>query len=113
MNVRMRSRSVLPAVLLLFFVATLTCSFNFTAFTQGQSLEELASAKNVKESVSRLLSVPVYTVSDERLLNGAGDGAALAIKGIVSEQAMNSPETGRRILLILHLAFEALSPSLT
>ena len=95
------------AVLLFFFVAALIYSFNFTAFAKGQSLEESASAKNVKETVSRLLSVPVYTVSDERLLNGAGEGAALAIKGIVSEQAMNSPETGRRILLILHLAFEA------
>ncbi|HEV2196469.1 MAG TPA: hypothetical protein VGR55_12870 [Candidatus Acidoferrum sp.] len=107
MNVRMRSRSVRPAVLLLFFVAALTCSLSYTAFAQGQSLEESASAKNAKETVSRLLSVPLYTASDERLLNGAGDGAALAIEGIISEQAINSPETERRILLILHLAFEA------
>src|SRR5438876_5998047 len=49
----------------------------------------------------------VYTASDEKLLNEAGDRAALAITRIVSEQEMNSPETGRRILLILHLAFEA------
>src|SRR5436309_11367466 len=44
--------------------------------------------------------------SDEKLLNEAGDGAALAITRIVGEQEMNSPETGKRILLILHLAFE-------
>jgi hypothetical protein len=40
-------------------------------------------------------------------MHEAGDAAALAITGIVSEQEMNSPETGRQILLILHLAFEA------
>ena len=57
-------------------------------------------------AVSRLLSEPVYTAGDERLLNEAGDSAALAITKIVSDQEMNSPETGRRILLILHLAFE-------
>lgn len=55
----------------------------------------------------RLLSVPVYTAADEKLLNEAGDAAALAITRIVSEQEMNSPETGRRIVLVLHLAFEA------
>src|SRR5436309_14965261 len=44
--------------------------------------------------------------SDEKLLNEAGDGAALAITRIVGEQEMNSPETGKRILLILHLAFK-------
>lgn len=56
--------------------------------------------------MSRLLSGPVYT-ADEKLLNSSGDAAALAVAGIVSKQEMNSPETGRRILLILHLAFEA------
>jgi hypothetical protein len=40
-------------------------------------------------------------------MHEAGDAAALAITGIVREQEMNSSETGRRILLILHLAFEA------
>lgn len=69
--------------------------------------EESASFKNVKETVSRLLLEPVYTSADERLLNEAGDSAAVAITRIVSDQEMNSPETGRRILLILHLAFEA------
>lgn len=47
------------------------------------------------------------TVSDERLLNTAGDLAAVAITKSATDQEMDSPETGRRILLILHLAFEA------
>ena len=105
MNVRMRS-AVLPAVLPFFFVAALTHSLSLTGIAQNQSQEESASFKNVKETVSRLLSVPVYTAADEKLLNEAGDAAALAITRIVSEQEINSPETGRRILLILHLAFE-------
>lgn len=103
MNMRMRSKSVL-LVLLLFLVAALT---SHAAIAQNQSQAESASFKKVEETVSRLLLVPVYTASDEKLLNEAGDAAARAITRVVSEQEMNSPETGRRILLILHLAFEA------
>jgi hypothetical protein len=105
MNVRTRS-SVLPALLPFFFVAALTHSLSLTATDQNQSQEESASFKNVKATVSRLLSVPVYTAADEKLLNEAGDAAALAITRIVSKQEINSPEAGRRILLILHLAFD-------
>ena len=104
MNVRMRS-SVLPALLLFFFVAALTHSLSLAAIAQNQS-QESASFKNVKATVSRLLSVPVYTATDEKLLNEAGDAAAVAITRIVSKQEINSPEAGRRILLILHLAFD-------
>ena len=107
MNVHIRSRSVLPVVLPLFIVATFTCSLGLAAFAQGQPHEESASFKSVKETVSRLLSEPVYTASDETLLNSSGDAAAFAITGIVSKQEMDSSETGRRILLVLHLAFEA------
>lgn len=107
MNVRMRWRPVLPFVLSFFLIAALNATLSLTATAQHQSREESASFRNVKETVSRLLSVPTYTASDERLLNEAGDGAAAAITKIVSEQEMESPETGRRILLILHLAFEA------
>jgi hypothetical protein len=107
MNVRTRTRSVLLAVLPIFFVAATTRSLCQAALAQGQPNEESASFKNVKETVSRLLLEPVYTSADERLLNEAGDGAAVAITRIVSDQEMKSPETGRRILLILHLAFEA------
>lgn len=100
---RMRSKSVL-LVLLLLSVAALA---SHAPIAQNQSQAESASFKNVEETVSRLLLVPVYTASDEKLLNDAGDEAARAITRVVSEQEMNSPETGRRILLILHLAFEA------
>lgn len=100
---RMRSKSVL-LVLLLLSVAALA---SHAPIAQNQSQAESASFKNVEETVSRLLLVPVYTASDETLLNDAGDEAARAITRVVSEQEMNSPETGRRILLILHLAFEA------
>lgn len=100
---RMRSKSVL-LVLLLLSVAALA---SHAPIAQNQSQAESASFKNVEETVSRLLLVPVYTASDEKLLNDAGDEAARAITRVVNEQEMNSPETGRRILLILHLAFEA------
>jgi hypothetical protein len=108
MNVRIRSMSVLPVVLPFLLIAALTHSLSLAAIAQNQAQKESAPFKNVvEETVSKLLSVPVYTASDEKLLNEAGDRAALAITRIVSEQEMNSPETGRRILLILHLAFEA------
>lgn len=107
MNVRMLSRSVLPAVLPFFFLAALTHPLSLTAIAHNQSQEESASFTNVKETVLRLFSVPVYAAADETLLNSSGDAAALAVAGIISKQEMNSPETGRRILLILHLAFEA------
>ena len=107
MEVRLHSRSALLAVLPFFFVAALMHSLSHAVFGQGQPHQESASFKNVKDTVSRLLSEPVYTAVDERLLNQAGDSAALAITKIVADQEMNSPETGRRILLILHLAFEA------
>lgn len=107
MNVRMRSMSVLRVVLPFFLVAVLTHSLSLAALAQNRAQKESASFENVEETVSKLLSVPVYTASDEKLLNEAGDGAALAVTKIVSEQEMNSPDTGRRILLILHLAFEA------
>lgn len=100
---RMLSKSVLLVLLLLSFAALAS----HAPIAQNQSQAESASFKNVEETVSRLLLVPVYTASDEKLLNDAGDEAARAITRVVSEQEMNSPETGRRILLILHLAFEA------
>lgn len=65
MNVRMLSRSVLPAVLPFFFLAALTHSLSLTAIAQNESQEESASFKNVQETVLRLLSVPVYTAADE------------------------------------------------
>jgi hypothetical protein len=108
MNVRIRTIPVLLAVLaFLCIVPAFMQSLRHAVPAQGQPTRESPSFKNVKETVSRLLLEPVYTSADERSLNEAGDGAAVAITRIVSDQDVNSPETGRRILLILHLAFEA------
>jgi len=57
--------------------------------------------------VSKLLAVPVYTASDERLRNEVGDRAAVAMTKMVSEKELNASDIARRVLLILHLAFEA------
>src|SRR5258708_38572636 len=107
MNVRMRSMTVLPVVLPFFLVAALPHPASLAAVAQNRAQKESVSSKNVEETVSKLLSVPIYTASDEKLLNEAGDGAALAITRIVSEQEMNSPDTRRRVLLTLNLASEA------
>ena len=66
MSVQIRSRSVLPAVLPLFFVAAFTHLPGLAAFAQGQSREESASFKRVKETVSKLLSEPVYTAGGRK-----------------------------------------------
>jgi len=63
--------------------------------------------KGVEETVSKLLAVPVYTASDERLRNEVGDRAAVAMTKMVSEKELNASDIARRVLLILHLAFEA------
>jgi hypothetical protein len=55
----------------------------------------------------RLLSYPAYTGSDEKVLNRAGDMAALAVIRRVSMEDFNSPEKATQILLTLHLAFAA------
>lgn len=107
MNMRARSMSVRLVALPFFFVAALTHSLSLAAVARDRAQKESAAFKKVEETVSKLLSVPVYTASDEKLLNETGDGAAFAVTRIVSEQDMNTPETGRRVLLILHLAFEA------
>src|SRR5437763_893609 len=99
MNVRMRSMSILPTVLAFFLVTTFTHSLALANLAQNRAQKEPTPVKNVEETVSKLLSVPLYTASDEKLLNEAGDGAALAIARVVSEQEMNSPDIGRRILL--------------
>ena len=106
MNMPIRSRSVSLALMRLFFVAAVTHLLFQLAFGKGQLAQEPDSFKSVKEAVSRLLLEPVYTAADERLLNEAGDSAALAITRVLSNQEMDSPETARRVLLILHLAFE-------
>ena len=80
---------------------------SFTAFAQDCSQSEFSSFQNIKGAVSRLLSNPGYTGWDEKILNRAGDMAALAVMRTVSLGDMNSPERARQILLILNLAFGA------
>jgi hypothetical protein len=60
----------------------------------------------IERTARKLLHVPVYTTSDEKLLNTAGDSAAVTVQKLVSDSEFNAPDVARRILLILHLAFE-------
>ena len=105
MIVRTGSISVLPLALIVFLVTAVTHSGTLTAAPRNAAQKESASTENIEQTVSRLLAVPMYTASDEALLNEAGDSAAVAITKAVSQPEMGSPEAGRRIVLILHLAF--------
>lgn len=91
-------------------ICILTLAFaivNVTAFAQDCSPGDLTTLSDVKSAVSRLLSLPGYTVSDERILNKSGDLAAVLVTKTLPVQEITSPENTRQILLILHLAFEA------
>ena len=60
MNVRIRSR-VSDVALRVLFLAAFTSSLGLADFAHTQSQDESAPLENLKESVSRLLSEPVYT----------------------------------------------------
>jgi hypothetical protein len=79
----------------------------YSAFAQKCSNDDFVSFCETKTAVLRLLSYPAYTGSDEKVLNRAGDMAALAVIRSVSMEDLNSPEKARQILLILKLAFAA------
>ncbi len=79
----------------------------YTAFAQECSNDDFVSFCETKTAVFRLLSYPAYTGSDEKVLNRAGDMAALAVIRSVSMEDLNSPEKARQILLILNMAFAA------
>src|SRR5258708_39782142 len=81
---------------------------SFTAFAQDCSQSEFNSFKNTKGVVSRLLSNPGYTGWDEKILNRAGDMAALEVMITVSVDDLNSPEQAIQFLLIFKLAFATL-----
>lgn len=91
-------RFLLPAMFIL---------MTYTAFAQECSNDDFVSFCETKTSVFRLLSYPAYTGSDEKVLNRAGDMAALAVIRSISIEDLNSPEKARQILLILNLAFAA------
>jgi hypothetical protein len=85
----------------MFFVLTTT------ATAQKCSNDDFTSMCEVKGAVIRLLSYPAYTGWDEKILNRAGDMAALALMRSLSMEDLNSSEKQRQTLLILKLAFEA------
>jgi hypothetical protein len=78
-----------------------------TALAEECSNEDFAAFCETKAAVERVLSYPAYTGWDEKVLNRAGDIAALAIIRSVSMKDLNSPEKTRQILLVLNLAFAA------
>src|SRR5579862_1178842 len=91
-------RCVLPITVML-----LSC----VAFAQDCSQDESAAFQNTKAAVSALLSYPGYSGSEEKVLNRAGDSAAIAVIRTVSFEDTISPKRAEQILLILKLAFAA------
>jgi hypothetical protein len=73
----------------------------YTAFAQECSTDDFGSFCETKAAVLRVLSYPAYTGSDEKVLNRAGDMAALAVIRSLSMEDLNSPEKARQIVLIL------------
>ncbi len=90
-----------------FLLPVMFILMTYAAFAQECSNDDVVSFCETKTAVLRLLSYPAYTGSDEKILNRAGDMAALAVIRSVSMEDFNSPEKARQILLILNLAFAA------
>jgi hypothetical protein len=107
MIARTHSISILRLALTTLLAVALAGSCALAVVAQSTAQKDSPAFKKVERTVQQLLAVPVYTAGDEGFLNTAGDSAAIAITKAVSEKDMESPETGRRIVLILHLAFEA------
>jgi hypothetical protein len=90
-----------------FLLPVMSILMTYTAFAQECSTDDFVSFCETKTAVLRLLSYPAYTASDEKVLNWAGDMAALAVIRSVSMEDLNSAEKTRKVLLILNLAFGA------
>jgi hypothetical protein len=90
-----------------FLLPVMSMLMTYTAFAQECSNDDFVSFCKTKTAVLRLLSYPAYTASDEKVLNRAGDMAALAVIRSVSMEDLNSAEKTRKVLLILSLAFAA------
>jgi hypothetical protein len=78
-----------------------------TALAEECSNKDFAPFCETKAAVERVLSYPTYTGSDQKVLNRAGDMAALVVIRSVSMKDLNTPEKTRQILLVLNLAFAA------
>jgi hypothetical protein len=77
------------------------------AFAQNCSQDESPAFHNTRAAVSALLSNPGYSGSEEKILNRAGDSAAIAVIRSVSFEDTASPKQAEQILMILKLAFAA------
>jgi hypothetical protein len=90
-----------------FLLPVIFVLMTYTAFAQECSNDDFVSFCETKTAAFRLLSYAAYSGSDEKVLNRAGDMAALAVIQSVSMEDLNSPEKARQILLILNMAFAA------
>ncbi len=90
-----------------FLLPVMFILLTYTAVAQECSNDDFDSFCETKAAVFRVLSHPSYTGSDEKVLNRAGDMAALAVIRSLSTEDLNSPEKARQIMLILNLAFAA------
>ena len=90
----------------LILLAALTF-LGYTVFAKECSNDDFGSFCETEAAVSRLLSYPTYTGTDEKVLNRAGDMAALALIRSISIKDFDSREKARQVLLILNLAFSA------
>ena len=70
-----------------------------TATAQKCSNDDFTSMRQVQVAVIRLLSYPGYTGWDEKILNRAGDLAALVVMRSLSMDDLNSSEKQRQTLL--------------
>jgi hypothetical protein len=68
--------------------------------------DDSASFARVKDAVRTITKEHGYTGWDEKALNRAGDLAAIAIIKTMPDNEINSPETEKYVLLVLHFAFE-------
>lgn len=90
-----------------FILAAMLILLVCAAFAQKHSSGDLVAFGETKAAVLRVLSYPSYTASDQKILNRAGDLAAIAVIRSISMQDLESPEKVRQILLILNLAFSS------
>jgi hypothetical protein len=90
-----------------FLLPVIVILLSHTVFPQECSNDESGPFCQTKAAVLRILSYPAYTGIDEKVLNRAGDMAALAVIESVPIEDLDSPEKARQILLILNLAFAA------
>src|SRR5208282_2435447 len=88
-----------------FFFSLALVLLGFRASAQEPALAESADYATVSAAVSRFLTIPGYTEADEKILNQAGDLAAVAVMKCVPPQDLRSEKLSDRVLFLLRLAF--------